>query len=59
MFGTINLDRSVSKGVITTTSTFAPRLLDDDGIRAAIPFRLELKPVDVLLPWFAELAMRT
>jgi restriction system protein len=59
MFGTISLNHSVSKGVITTTSTFAPRLLDDDGLRAAIPFRLELKPVDVLLPWLAELAGRT
>lgn len=42
---------NVTKGVVTTTSEFAPRLMDDPGLAALIPYRLELKPGTVLLPW--------
>ena len=42
---------NVSKAVITTTSTFAPRIEDDPGLRNLIPYRVELKPRDILLPW--------
>jgi restriction system protein len=45
------LDGNVSKGVITTTSTFAPRLLDDPVIARHVPYRLELKDNGILLPW--------
>lgn len=47
---------NVSKGVVTTTSDFAPRLGDDPFMSALMPYRLELKPKGVLLPWLASLA---
>lgn len=56
MLGVITAAANVSKGVITTTSTFAPRLLEDPFIAPYVPYRLELKPGDVLLPWLEELA---
>jgi restriction system protein len=55
MLGVITGAQNVSKGVITTTSTFAPRLLDDDYIRPYVPFRLELKARDTLLPWLDQM----
>lgn len=45
---------NVSKGVVTTTSDFAPRLMDDPFMANLIPYRLELKPRSVLLPWLEE-----
>ncbi len=56
MLGVITGAQNVSKGIITTTSTFAPRIMEDEYIRPFIPYRLELKPRDVLLPWLDELA---
>jgi restriction system protein len=56
MLGVITAHQNVSKGVITTTSTFAPRLMDDADLARNIPYRLELKPRDVLLPWLDELS---
>jgi restriction system protein len=56
MLGVITGAQNVSKGVITTTSTFAPRLADDEYIKPYLPHRLELKPRDTLLPWLTELA---
>lgn len=49
---------NVSKGIITTTSTFAPRLMDDPVIAAHVPYRLELKDKDILLPWLDSLRKR-
>jgi restriction system protein len=51
LVGVISMAPNVSKGVITTTSTFAPTLLDDEDIRRWVPHRLELRPRSVLLPW--------
>ena len=56
MLGVITGRQNVSKGIITTTSQFAPRLMDDPAIATYIPHRLELKPCGVLLPWLAELS---
>jgi restriction system protein len=56
MLGVITGAQNVSKGVITTTSTFAPRLMEDPYLAPHIPYRLELKPRDVLLPWLEELS---
>ena len=56
--GTIALDTSVSKGVITTTSTFAPNLMEDENIRKVVPYRLELKPRNLLLQWLEGLKIR-
>jgi len=55
LVGVVSMDPSVSKGVITTTSTFAPTLLDDENLRRLVPFKLELRPRDVLLPWLEKL----
>jgi restriction system protein len=56
MFGVVCLQPNVSKGIITTTSTFAPHLLDDTNLARQIPHRLELKAKDVLFPWLEALA---
>jgi restriction system protein len=55
MLGVITGHQNVSKGIITTTSEFAPKVMDDPAVAAYIPYRLELKPRDVLLSWLAEL----
>lgn len=56
MLGVITLDQNVSKGIITTTSTFAPGVAEE--FKSVIPYRLELKPKDLLIPWLTELANR-
>ena len=56
MIGVITGAQNVSKGVVTTTSTFAPRIEGDPFIRPFIPYRLELKPRDKLLPWLEQLS---
>ena len=55
MAGVLSTAGNVSKGVVTTTSTFAPGIVEDEYIKTLIPFRLELKPRDVLLSWLAAL----
>lgn len=52
--GVISMERNVSKGVITTTSDFAPKVKDDDLIKSLLPYRLELRPKNLLLPWLEE-----
>jgi len=56
MLGVITGAQNVSKGVITTTSTFAPRLTEDEYIQPYLPYRLELKGRDELLPWLDDLS---
>ncbi|MGH6905059.1 MAG: restriction endonuclease, partial [Geminicoccaceae bacterium] len=56
MVGVINGARNVSKGIVTTTSEFAPRVKEDEFIIPFLPYRLELKPRDDLLAWLAELS---
>lgn len=56
MLGVITGGDNVSKGVVTTTSEFAPRLMDDPYIKKYVPYRLELKPREVLLPWLKRVA---
>jgi restriction system protein len=55
MLGVITGAGNVSKGVISTTSTFAPRVAEDEYLKPYIPYRLELKPRDTLLRWLDEL----
>lgn len=57
LVGVVSMDVSVSKGVITTTSTFAPNLMDDELISKVVPYRLELKPRNLLLQWLEGLRM--
>jgi restriction system protein len=56
MLGVITGAQNVSKGVITTTSTFAPLVTEDPYIQPNIPHRLELKPREILLPWLESLS---
>lgn len=58
MLGVLELEKNASKGVVTTTSTFAPGVEEDPRIAEYLPTRLELKPRDVLFPWLAEVARR-
>jgi restriction system protein len=41
MLGVVETERA-TKGMIVTTSDFAPRILDSPGLKAVIPHRLEL-----------------
>jgi restriction system protein len=42
LLGVLNSDRNASNGIVTTTSTFAPKIAEDPGIAPFIPHRLEL-----------------
>jgi restriction system protein len=56
MIGVLTTEGNVSKGLITTTSHFAPGIEKDPRIQSLIPHRLELKPREPLLAWLEELA---
>ena len=56
MVGVLDLDKGASKGIITTTSEFAPGIEKDERIAKLLPTRLELKPRDALLEWLASVA---
>lgn len=58
MLGVITGADNVSKGVVTTTSGFAPRIAEDPYLKKYLPFRLELKGKEQLLPWLQELAAK-
>ncbi len=55
LLGVLSGDRSASKGIITTTSGFAPNIKTDPFISPFIPYRLELLGGSELLKWFEEL----
>lgn len=42
LLGVLQADRSATKGIVTTTSDFAPRIVTDPFIAPFLPFRLEL-----------------
>lgn len=56
MIGVITGAANVSKGIITTTGAFAPRVALDEYIKPFLPYRLELKARDALLAWLDALA---
>jgi restriction system protein len=53
LVGVMALDQNVSKGIVTTTSTFAPGV--EDEVKALLPYRLELKNGKVLHEWLTGL----
>jgi len=55
VLGVLQVDRNVSKGVITTTSQFAPGILKDEDLKAFVPYRLELKDGPQLVRWLKTL----
>jgi restriction system protein len=56
--GVLSLETNASKGILSTTSDFAPRMMDDELIAKAVPFRLELMNGERLREWLAELAKK-
>ena len=56
MVGVLTIDPNVSKGLVTTTSSFAPGVLQDPDVARLTPYRLELKARDALLEWLASVA---
>lgn len=58
LIGVLTVEANVSKGILTTTSDFAPGILQDENIKRLMPYRLELKPKDALLDWLTSLALR-
>lgn len=56
MLGVLDRDRNVSKAYVTTTSDFAPGVWKDKNLRLYMPHRLELKPLNELLAWLAEIS---
>ena len=59
MVGVLTLEPNVSKGLVTTTSNFAPGVLQDPEIARLMPFRLELKARDALLEWLTTIAAKS
>jgi restriction system protein len=55
IFGVFAADLNVSKGVITTTATFAPGALTKSGLDKYVPYRLELKDGPQLVQWLISL----
>jgi restriction system protein len=58
MLGVLSAAPNVSKGVITTTSSFAPGVLTDPEVQKFAPYRLELKAREQLLQELRDLATR-
>lgn len=56
LLGVVTADPNTSKGVITTTSRFAPEVETDPLLKPWMPYRLELKDGPALLKWLDELA---
>lgn len=51
LVGTLTFEGDVSKGIVTTTSTFAPKIYENEKVKQLMPWRLELRPRDALLSW--------
>ena len=56
LLGVLSSDPNVTKGYVTTTAQFAPRLLEDNTIRQYVPYRLELKDGAQLRSWLLKVA---
>ena len=56
LIGVLSTDLQATKGVVTTTSDFAPKIKEDPSICPLVPHRLELINGHKLLSWFRDLA---
>jgi restriction system protein len=56
MLGVLVAEPNVSKGVVTTTSEFAPGIEADENLKRFMPFQLELKARQALLKWLGNIA---
>jgi restriction system protein len=59
LLGVLLTDHSVTKGIVTTTSTFAPGIITDPFIAPHIPNRLELRSGTELMTWLTDVAENT
>jgi restriction system protein len=55
LIGVLTADRAASKGIITTTSDFPPKVMDDPSIAPFVPTRLELMNGQGLQRWLGSL----
>lgn len=56
MLGVLSTEANVSKGIIATTSDFAPRIEEAPGMKQVLPYRLELINGQGLQRWLAGLS---
>jgi len=56
LVGVLSIQKNVSKGVLTTTTTFAPNMYEE--VQHLMPYRLELKNGDQLRDWLGDLDTR-
>jgi restriction system protein len=56
LMGVVAADPKASKGIITTTSDFAPRIRTDPSIAPFLPTRLELMNGEELQKWLIDLS---
>jgi restriction system protein len=57
LIGVLHGDPQATKGIVTTTSSFAPGIATDPFIAPLIPYRLELMDGAQLKKWLADLAL--
>ena len=55
--GVLHGDQQATKGILTTTSDFAPGICDDPFLKPLIPYRLELMNGTRLKKWLEQLAL--
>jgi restriction system protein len=55
LLGVLSGEQNASKGILTTTSDFPPRLISDPFITPFLPTRLELMNGDSLQKWLGGL----
>lgn len=58
LLGVLSLEPNVSKGIVTTTSDFAPGVYTDPEIQRFMPNRLELRPGSDLIRWMDGIAKK-
>jgi restriction system protein len=56
LIGVVSADVAASKGILTTTSRFPPRIMEDRLIAPLVPHRIELLGGHDLQRWLTELA---
>ena len=59
LMGVLAADVSASKGIVTTTSNFAPGIMTDPLIKSLIPYRLELLNGSQLQEWFEQIVRQS
>jgi restriction system protein len=58
LYGVLGLAGNVSKGIITTTTDFAPGVYKDESLLALMPHRLDLRPREKLIEWLTQTAAK-